>query len=613
MSLSLKHISLHNFRGIRGSLEWQFHEQPGFYFIQGRNEKEPSLGANGAGKSTIFADGPYWILTGKTILSQRPGNSIENWELDRAVVGGALTLRIDDQDYVIARGRNPSVLTINERTVEQSEIDKLIPLSDSALRRTLLLGQRSSMFLDLRPEEKSRLFSETLDLDVWLRAADLAGDRLRDKEREAVRLDSKIASVTGSINEVREQHATAIQKEAAFSSESVIKLQALNDTGRFEVEHLDTLKNTLGEAQERVKQISVTGTSEDELRNRRSQDRALRDVYTNLTAERRQLERRTSELDVQILVYRADDKICPECGQTITEDHAHERQLALITEKRAAMDRLFSLQEELVKVELEIGELNQSITDLEESNKNLLELKGNVRTLEQQIVAQERVFIRVMQDIKKAEDEVNPFSALCDQLETRYNQLKEQHAALIVQEDALNNEIEILKFWQKGYRDIRLEQIDSTLLELELATNRHATALGLQDWEIQFATERETKSGSVSHVFSIFLFPPGQTKPVTWDSYSGGEAQRWQLAVTFGLSEVLLSRAGIEPDIEIYDEPTGFLSQEGIDDLLECLHNRAHELQRRIYLIDHRSLERGSFDGIVTVVKDNAGVRIDSR
>jgi energy-coupling factor transporter ATP-binding protein EcfA2 len=107
----------------------------------------------------------------------------------------------------------------------------------------------------------------------------------------------------------------------------------------------------------------------------------------------------------------------------------------------------------------------------------------------------------------------------------------------------------------------------------------------------------------VSHAFSIFLFPPGQSKAVSWDSYSGGEAQRWQLAVTFALSEVLLSRAGITPDFEILDEITNHLSDIGVDDLLECLSERAHTLQRRIFLIDHRVLSKGDFDGIVSVVK----------
>jgi hypothetical protein len=47
MSLSFKHVTLHNFRGIRGTLDWQFHDQPGFYFVAGQNQKEPTLGANG--------------------------------------------------------------------------------------------------------------------------------------------------------------------------------------------------------------------------------------------------------------------------------------------------------------------------------------------------------------------------------------------------------------------------------------------------------------------------------------------------------------------------------------------------------------------------------------
>jgi DNA repair exonuclease SbcCD ATPase subunit len=409
------------------------------------------------------------------------------------------------------------------------------------------------------------------------------------------------------MNEVREQHEATVKHEAEFSTQHTLRLQELIDTGKIESEKLDTLKNTLGEAQTRLSEISEGSTSEDELRNHRSRERSHRDAVVTLSAERRQIDLRLSELDGRILAYRADDQICPECGQTITEDHAHEKEIALVTEKRIAMDRLFSIQEEIPKIELELSEITQGILSLDNQQEQSDCAQHQDANNSHQ---PDRVLLHHA-GYQKAEGETNPLWPVRPN-GRRTGTKREERETLITQEDAVNADIEILKFWQKGYRDIRLEQIDSTLLELELATNRNATALGLQDWEIQFATERETKSGSVSHAFSIFLFPPGQSKPVTWDSYSGGEAQRWQLAVTFGLSEVLLSRAGIEPDIEIYDEPTGFLSQEGIDDLLECLHTRAHELQRRIYLIDHRSLERGSFDGIVTVVKTDAGIRIDA-
>jgi hypothetical protein len=610
MTLSITHIDLHNFRGIRGDLSWQFHKQPGFYFVQGQNLKEPTLGANGAGKSTIFVDGPYWILTGKTILSQRPGNSIEPWGSDKEVVGGALALVINDQNYVIRRGRNPSVLTINQRTVEQSEIDRLIPLSESALRRTLLLGQRSLMFLDLRPEEKSRLFSETLDLDVWLRAADLAGEQLRNQEREATKIDNSLSSVDGSMTEIRKQHADAIDKEREFIQQHSIRLAEATTRARDEASEHDELKDALGSAQAHLNQFALSGTPEDELRIRRSQEQTVRNSATMLDIELSSLSAMSSKLEKQIAAYK-NSKLCPECGQPITDEHAHTRKTALITEFDSNYERINAITLESSTIEQYLGKLAKEIKALEENNKQFMELKLHTTMLEQQVTAKGQVFIRAMQDIKKIENETNPYSAMCDELEDRYHKLSEQWDALIEQQNTINGEIEILKFWQKGYRDIRLQQIDTTLLELELATNRNAAALGLQNWEIQFATERETKSGSTSHVFSIFLFPPGQDKPIPWESYSGGEAQRWQLAVTFGLSEVLMSRAGINPDIEILDEPTGFLSQEGIDDLLECLHARAHELQRRIYLIDHRSLERGSFDGIVTVIKDDAGIHIE--
>jgi DNA repair exonuclease SbcCD ATPase subunit len=148
-------------------------------------------------------------------------------------------------------------------------------------------------------------------------------------------------------------------------------------------------------------------------------------------------------------------------------------------------------------------------------------------------------------------------------------------------------------------------------LELEIASNNNAQALGLKDWEIKFSTERESKNGNMSAAFSVSLFPPGREEPIVWESYSGGESQRWQLATTLGLSEVLLSRSGLEPDIEFFDEPTEHLSDNGIYDLLECLKERARSLQRRIYMIDHRALDKGDFDGIITLVKDNNGVRIE--
>jgi ABC-type multidrug transport system ATPase subunit len=79
------------------------------------------------------------------------------------------------------------------------------------------------------------------------------------------------------------------------------------------------------------------------------------------------------------------------------------------------------------------------------------------------------------------------------------------------------------------------------------------------------------------------------------------------MAVSFALSEVLLSRAGLSPNIEIYDEPTKGLSPNGIADLLEHLRDRALELGRAVFVVDHHSFDRGLFDGTLMITKGKKG------
>jgi exonuclease SbcC len=158
--------------------------------------------------------------------------------------------------------------------------------------------------------------------------------------------------------------------------------------------------------------------------------------------------------------------------------------------------------------------------------------------------------------------------------------------------------------WSAAYKEIRLTEIDETLQELQLATNRHIEVLGLENWKVEFRTERENKSGTITNTFNTLIYPSGQSNPIPFESYSGGESQRLQLAVTAALSEILLSRAGIDTNIEIYDESSKALSREGIVDLLECLKERAFTLQRSIYFVDHTMIESGHFDSIITIEKN---------
>ena len=88
---------------------------------------------------------------------------------------------------------------------------------------------------------------------------------------------------------------------------------------------------------------------------------------------------------------------------------------------------------------------------------------------------------------------------------------------------------------------------------------------------IKFDTERETTTGTVSKGFQVLIYSPDNKEPVPWEAWSGGEAQRLRLAGSMGLASLILDSKGIKSNIEIFDEPSAYLSQSGIEDLVELL------------------------------------------
>src|SRR5262249_53537660 len=146
--------------------------------------------------------------------------------------------------------------------------------------------------------------------------------------------------------------------------------------------------------------------------------------------------------------------------------------------------------------------------------------------------------------------------------------------------------------------------IEETLRSLELEVNNSLASLGLVDWQVEFDIERENKSGTITKGFSVFIRCPSHPEPVRWESWSGGETQRLQLAGDFGLANLIMMQAGLTNAIEFYDEPSDHLSDEGLADLSETLHQRATTDNKCIFLVDHRMPDFGDFAGVYTVTKD---------
>ena len=74
-----------------------------------------------------------------------------------------------------------------------------------------------------------------------------------------------------------------------------------------------------------------------------------------------------------------------------------------------------------------------------------------------------------------------------------------------------------------------------------------------------------------------------------------GRQQRLRLAGRIGMSTMISSSRGVESGVEVWDEPTQYLSEEGIEELKELLRVRAERYGLKIFLVDHRAYAMSGF------------------
>jgi DNA repair exonuclease SbcCD ATPase subunit len=603
-----------NFKSFAGHHRIDLHRAPGLYFIQGRNRKEPRLESNGAGKSSLW-DAIFWCLENRTIRDRRPAGAVENRD-EKGPCSVALKFARDDRIYKITRTRRPNRLTIERRgqvrDIEQREVAPLLGLSGEALRRTLIVGQFGEMFLDLGPDEQARTFTEILNLDLWI----AAGERAKGKGLSWKKtLDTKVVDATrirGQLDELQAQVTRAQARADSWADEKRKRRDGLQ-------ERRDTLLGEIAAAERRASAGNPEPVpTDDEVKRIEETIDAFKDNRAKVEADRLYELRMASEKRAlithflnQVKAYDSAGDQCPTCGQNVSKKHIQrKRDEALkviedLTRDEGEMEGRASLHgNEIAKIDQKIREREQALREVHD----LLRTRYREDDEKARAVERWRTQLEVVDDeIRRLDGETNLYLVELDDLQKREASLS---AALRDREAEIGDfewGVKACAYWVDTFREIRVGLLDEALRELEWSSNRHMVSLGLTDWDIRFATERMTAAGDARIAFTTTVYPPGAPDGIKWESYSGGESQRIQLAVSFGLSEVLLARAGLTPNLEVLDEPIVHLSRAGIDDLLHRLRERAHDLHRAIYYVDQFSYDSGWFDGTLIVEKDERG------
>lgn len=576
----------------------------GLIFLRGRNEVEPDLGANGAGKSSIWA-AVCWCLYGKTPDGLRTPD-VKPWTGNGTPI---VTLTIGTDQ--ITRIGKTNGLTINGEPVGPDEPAKLIGMSFEVFTNTVLLAQGQPLFFDFSPKEKLQRLSEVLDLDRWEERSTKAGKKVReleDLEREMLGEAVGLERVLETAREILEKAQTGQEQWEQEKKERASELQkALKEAES----RLPTLQSRYDDATLALDSASteihgIRGTLQKE------QDIVGDGKFHRAEASLEALETKIEERKKELAGLK-NAKTCPTCGQPLKP-------------KDLAKHRL-ELEGELVILIGNYHEKQEAVTELSEAYATRQKRRGEAQKayvgFQLKVDAAQSTLRVIGPDLAKvqadvtllkrqlAEEQSNPYAAQIQAARRSVQKTEKDYQELKEDLKKARTKLEHTKFWVKGFRDVQLYLLEEALQELEAITNVLLGEVGLIDWRVVYSVEKETKAGDTRTGLNVVIYSPHNEKPVRWEVWSGGEGQRLRLVGALALSEVLLNRAGVEPNLEVLDEPTKHLSVPGVENLCNYLADRAEATGKTIWLVDHTARQTQNFAQVVTVVKGKKGSYIE--
>lgn len=621
--MRILNVTITDWGPFKGSHTFKLPEGPGLYFLWGRNEVEPRLGSNGAGKTRLW-EAICWCIFGKTSKGLKAGD-VANWDVAKKA-SVSIFAEVDGESVgatLITRTWSPNSWTAEDLFGEVTDLTKddtnpvlksLRMSFDAFLNAGLILkSQKRPMFLDLGAEKKAELFSEVMGLDRWLDRAQSASKRAAAEDNACRELEQSLARLSGRIEQLdKVDDAGADEWEADRARQRGL----LQDDHRREMQRHAGIKRALKEAEDDLTRVATTDQIDAQLRAVQGDVRVGRKVLDDLKVKARIAMDKADDLQKQCdQLEELEEAECPTCGQLMTEDH-------LAREWQKTLRRVETLQGEADTLIKEKNRAERDLGDCEDAEAACLKLFEEFRANRQQA---ERLVSDLRHDLTRCnqkldqieeEDErlaakENPHAAREQERLDKLADLQRQHRRLQRQLDDKLSRWRVFTHWAKWFKEIRLEQIGEALAQLEVEVNSQVVALGLNDWSITFAVDRETGSGSVQRGFSVTVTSPHNPKPVPWDAWCGGESQRLRIAAQCGLSNLIRSQTGSDFNLECWDEPTDALSPQGIQDLLVALAERAETEQRQIWVIDHHSLQFGGFTGQAGVIKTREGSHFD--
>ena len=333
-------IWLDNFKSFRGKHTFRFPEETGLYFVTGKNEDSPRLGANGIGKSTLL-DAIYWCLYGRTLRGLK-ANDVITWDEKTCTV--SLTMQVGEIPFKVTRGQSPNYLSIDGVKVEQEAVNDLIRLTPEAFVYGVMLPQFGQSFFELKPADKLTLFSQIMGLDYWLERSEKAATTTKQFEDDIAAVSSAIATSKrrkdDTLIDLKTLERNAeMAEEAAKAAALAVKKEAAALSAQIKI-ILDNFNDADAWHKELLAEVEI---KEDSIEQMKKVEKVYLDCSKALHTERTTLGARMEvAFEAKELLNKLKD-VCPTCKQKVDKKHLNQERANLekaLEEHRVAFDAM---------------------------------------------------------------------------------------------------------------------------------------------------------------------------------------------------------------------------------------------------------------------------------
>jgi DNA repair exonuclease SbcCD ATPase subunit len=584
--LTLKKIELRNFLSVGNVVQSVQLNKAGMTLVLGENQDLGGNGSrNGVGKTSLLNAISY-ALYGKALSSIKRNNLINRINGKNMAV--SIEFTVGTHSYRIERGRSPNFFrylvddqTVNapdtdeaqgENSETQKTIDTVLGMTHTMFCNIVALNTYTIPFLSQGAGKQRELIEELLLITMLSTKAERLKELIRNTkiayDQEEVRLKT-IKSSNDRIQTTLDQLLTRMVQWQDDHDDKISQLYVSVDS----LEKLD---------------IDAEIATHRTLADLKTYRQALADEQRLLLGKNRHM----SQLQAQLMKVAenhatANHSECPMCRQGLAE-HIHASIIADLEAQLVTLDgQIGPLQTEIDRHQTDVALLQAAIAGIpvaDPFHKSLEDAYNHRNSV-----------VHLRQEIERMENEVNPYLAQQDSLNTTLQQIC--HNVLNDLATLKEHQEFLLKLLTNKDSFIRKKIIDQNLAYLNVRLQDYLTKLGLPH-QVKFTND-----------LSVEISLLGQD--LDFHNLSRGESTRVILALSWAFRDVWESNN--QPcNLMFIDEMLdNGLDPVGTEKSLELLKSFSRDRNKNILLISHREELASRVGNILLVVKEGGFTYFD--